>query len=419
MTALCRDCAAPVTGDTCAQCHGDRIARHDELATLSLAHLDCDAFYAQIEKRDDPTLQARPVIVGGGRRGVVSTCCYVARAFGVRSAMPMYKALKLCPHAAVVKPDMAKYVRVGRQVREAMQALTPLVEPISIDEAFMDLGGTDALHEGAPAQTLIRLQNDIERDLDITVSIGLSFNKFLAKTASDLDKPRGFSVIGKGEALAFLGPRGVGTLPGVGPAGVAQLERASLRRIGDIRAAGQKQMIQKFGDWGNHLWRLSNADDPRRVDPEGERKSVSAETTFNENIADHAALEDILWALCERVATRARASQTAGRTVTLKLRRADFRIVTRRRTLTEPTLLARRLFETGRDLLAAETADIAYRLIGIGLSDLCAMGDADKGDLMDTQTPKHAAAEAAVAKARARFGKDAVVTGRGLKSDDE
>jgi len=419
VTAFCRDCAATVAGERCEACGGDRIVRHDELGALFLAHLDCDAFYAQIEKRDDPSLAAQPVIVGGGKRGVVSTCCYVARAFGVRSAMPMYKALQLCPHAAVVKPNMAKYVSVGREVREAMQKLTPLVEPISIDEAFMDLGGTDALHEGTPAQTLIRLQNDIEHTLEITVSIGLSFNKFLAKTASDLDKPRGFSVIGKGEALAFLGPRGVGTLPGVGPAGVAQLERASLRKIGDIRAAGQKQMIQKFGDWGHHLWRLSNADDPRRVDPDGERKSVSAETTFNENIADHAALEDILWSLCEKVATRARASETAGRTVTLKLRRGDFRIVTRRRTLSEPTLLARRLFETGRDLLAGEPADVSYRLIGIGLSDLCAMEDADKGDLMDTQTPKRAAAEAAMAKARARFGKGAVVTGRGLKTEED
>ena len=418
MSAFCRDCAGPVAGDRCDACGGDRIARHDELAALSIAHLDCDAFYAQIEKRDDPALAAQPVIVGGGRRGVVSTCCYVARAFGVRSAMPMFKALQLCPHAAVVKPNMAKYVAVGRQVREAMLQLTPLVEPISIDEAFMDLTGTDALHEGVPAQTLIHLQNSIERTLDITVSIGLSFNKFLAKTASDLDKPRGFSIIGKGEALAFLGPRGVGTLPGVGPAGVASLERASLRRIGDIRAAGQKAMIQKFGDWGNHLWRLSNADDPRRVDPEGERKSVSAETTFNENITDRAALEDILWALCEKVSTRARASEMAGRTITLKLKRADFRIVTRRRTLTEPTLLARRLFEIGRDLLAHEPGAVAYRLIGIGLSDLCAMEGADQGDLMDTRTPKHAAAEAAMAKARARFGKNAVVTGRGLKPED-
>jgi DNA polymerase-4 len=419
MNALCRDCAAPVDGATCAACRGDRIVRHAELDALAIAHLDCDAFYAQIEKRDDPSLAAKPVIVGGGKRGVVSTCCYVARAFGVRSAMPMYKALALCPQAAVVKPDMAKYVAAGRQVRAAMLDLTPQVEPLSIDEAFMDLSGSAALHGGPPAQTLVKLQNRIEKDLDITVSIGLSFNKFLAKTASDLDKPRGFSVIGKAEALDFLGPRGVGTLPGVGPAGAASLERAGVRRIADIRNAGRKLMIAKFGDWGDHLWRLSNADDPRRVDPDGERKSVSAETTFAENITDAEALEDILWLLCEKVAARARAADTAGRTITLKVRRADFRIITRRRTLTEPTLLAHRLFETTRALLAAEPPGVSYRLIGAGLSDLCDASGADKGDLMDSETPKRAAAEAAVAKARAKFGDGAVVTGRGLKAEDE
>ncbi|MDX2233911.1 MAG: DNA polymerase IV [Hyphomonadaceae bacterium] len=416
--ALCRDCASPVTAEACAACGGDRVVRHDELAALSIAHLDCDAFYAQIEKRDDPTLAARPVIVGGGKRGVVSTCCYVARAFGVRSAMPMFKALALCPQAAVVKPDMAKYVAVGRAVRAMMADLTPQVEPISIDEAFLDLSGSEALHGGPPAQTLVKLQARIEATLDLTVSIGLSFNKFLAKTASDLDKPRGFSVIGKAQALDFLAPRAVGTLPGVGPAGAASLERAGLRRIGDIRAAGRRTMIQTFGDWGDHLWALSNANDPRRVDPEGERKSISAETTFNENIADREALEDILWLLCEKVAARARAADAAGRTVTLKLRRTDFRIVTRRRTLGEPTLLAHRLFEAGRALLTGEPA-IPYRLIGIGLSDLCDASLADKGDLMDADTPRRAAAEAAVAKARAKFGPGAVVTGRGLKAEDE
>lgn len=415
--ALCRDCAFPVEDDRCEACGSDRIARHRELTSLSIAHLDCDAFYAQIEKRDDPSIAAKPVIVGGGNRGVVSTCCYVARAFGVRSAMPMFKALKLCPQAVVVKPNMAKYVAVGRQVREAMLALTPLVQPLSIDEAFMDLTGTEALHGGPPAKTLIDLQNRIEATLDITSSIGLSFNKFLAKTASDLDKPRGFSVIGKEDALDFLAPRGVGTLPGVGPAGVATLERAGYRRIGDIRAAGMKRMIAKFGDWGLHLYRLSVADDPRRVDPDGERKSVSAETTFFSDITDHGALEDILWTLCEKVSARARAGDTAGRTITLKLRRADFRIITRRRTLSEPTLLAHRLFEIGRALLAAETPGVAYRLIGIGLSDLTGALEADKGDLMDAKTPRRAAAEAAIAKARAKFGKGAVVTGRGLKSD--
>ena len=381
--------------------------------------IEFDAFYAQIEKRDDPALQSKPVIVGGGQRGVVSTCCYVARAFGVRSAMPMFKALKLCPHAAVVKPDMAKYAAVGREVRALMRELTPQVEPISIDEAFLDLSGTEALHGASTAQSLIALQGRIERELAITVSIGLSFNKFLAKMASDMDKPRGFFVIGRAEALVFLEAKPVGLLPGVGPAGVQSLERAGLKTIGDIRARGAKAMAQGFGDWGFHLWRLSNAEDNRRVDPQGERKSISAETTFFENIAAREALEDVLWGLCEKVAARARATDSAGRTVTLKLRRADFRSLTRRRTLHAPTQLARRLFDEGRALLKEEATGVAYRLIGIGLSDLCAADLADKGDLMDSETPKRAAAEAAMAKARAKFGKSAVVTGRSLKTDTE
>jgi DNA polymerase IV len=419
---LCRACASMTSGPRCARCGGDDLVAHAELAELSIAHLDCDAFYASIEKRDDPSLEPHPVIVGGGRRGVVSTCCYVARAYGVRSAMPMFKALKLCPQAKVVRGDMRKYVEEGRIIRRMMQELTPQVEPLSIDEAFMDLSGTEALHGGAPVQSLIKLQNRIWAERNLTVSIGLSFNKFLAKTASDLDKPRGFAVIGRAEALAFLETRSVATLPGVGPAGAAALERNGLRRIGDIRIAGPQRMRALYGDWGAHLFALSMADDPRRVDPHGERKSISAETTFFEDVSKLEALEDILWSLCEKVAARCRASDTAGRTLTLKLKDARFKIVTRRRQLPEPTLLARRIFEVARELLAAETdGRTKYRLIGVGLSEFADAEQADKGDMLDSETPKRAAAEAAVARAREKFGRAAVQTGRALKArhDDE
>jgi DNA polymerase-4 len=418
---LCRACARINDAPRCA-CGEEQALEHAELGQLSLAHLDCDAFYASIEKRDDPSLQPHPVIVGGGKRGVVSTCCYVARAYGVRSAMPMFKALKLCPHAKVVHGDMRKYVEEGRIIRCMMQDLTPLVEPISIDEAFMDLSGTEALHGGVAAQSLIKLQNRIWQERNLTVSIGLSFNKFLAKTASDLDKPRGFCVIGRGEALAFLAPRSVSTLPGVGPAGAAALERNGLKRIGDIREAGEARMRGLYGDWGGHLHALSIANDNRRVDPEGERKSISAETTFFEDIADIEALEDILWPLCEKVAARARACETAGRTLTLKLRDTRFKIITRRRQLIEPTLLAARMFDVARQLLAADAdGRTKFRLIGIGIADFSPAAAADKGDLLDVDTPKRAAAEAAIAKARGKYGKDAVVTGRALKAerDDE
>ncbi|MET0182100.1 MAG: DNA polymerase IV [Caulobacterales bacterium] len=418
---LCRDCASlRESGALCASCGGDSAVAHDEIARLTLAHLDCDAFYATIEKRDDPSLAGKPVIVGGGKRGVVSTCCYIARAFGVRSAMPMFKALKLCPNATVIPPRMAAYVEEGRIIRKMMQDLTPLVEPLSIDEAFMDLSGLEALHGATPAQSLVKLQNAIEAERKLTVSIGLSFNKFLAKTASDLDKPRGFSVIGRVGAIDFLTPRAVGTLPGVGPAGVAALEKYGWRRVGDIRTAGRERMIRAFGEWGDRLYALSIAEDARKVDPIGERKSVSSETTFFDDISELNALEDRLWPLCEKVAMRLRAADIAGRTITLKLKDKAFRTITRRRQLNDPTLLAARIFETARQLLQADVNGThAFRLIGVGLSDFSRAADADRGDLMDAKTPKRAAAENAIAKARARFGRGAVKTGRGLKIDTE
>ena len=409
-----------MSGGRCAACGGELAVAHDELTELTIAHLDCEAFYASIEKRDNPSLGPHPVIVGGGKRGVVSTCCYVARAYGVRSAMPMFKALKLCPQAKVVRGDMRKYVEEGRIIRGMMEALTPQVQPLSIDEAFMDLSDTEALHGALPAQSLIKLQSRIWQERRLTVSIGLSFNKFLAKIASDLDKPRGFSVIGRAEALAFLETRAVATLPGVGPAGATALERNGLKRIGDIRAVGPRRMRALYGDWGAHLFALSMADDPRPVDPHGERKSISSETTFFEDVSDIEALEDILWPLCEKVAARCRASDTAGLTLTLKLKDARFKIVTRRRQLPEPTLLAHRIFEVARELLAVDADGKArYRLIGVGLSDLSDAAAADKGDMLDTDTPKRAAAEAAVAKARERYGKSAVQTGRALKAEKE
>ena len=420
---LCRACASETETSRCLHCGEERPLEHAELNALSIAHLDCDAFYASIEKRDDPSLEPHPVIVGGGKRGVVSTCCYVARAYGVRSAMPMFKALKLCPQAKVVHGDMQKYVNEGRRIRRMMEDLTPQVQPLSIDEAFMDLSGTEALHGGSPAQSLIKLQNYIWEETKLTVSIGLSFNKFLAKTASDLDKPRGFSVIGRAEALSFLETRSVATLPGVGPAAAAALERNNLKKIGDIRATGPQRMRGLYGDGGAHLFALSMADDPRKVDPRGERKSISAETTFFEDVADIEALKDILWPLCEKVATRCRASETAGLTLTLKLKDTKFKIITRRRQLPEPTLLASRIFSYARELLHADAdGRIKFRLIGVGLSDFSDAANADKGDMLDTETPKRAVVEAAVAKARDKFGKSAVQTGRALKAsfeDDE
>jgi len=416
MTTLCRDCFTLVDDSPrrCPSCKSPRLVRHDEIAKLSMAHIDCDAFYATIEKRDNPAIADKPVIVGGGKRGVVSAACYIARTFGVKSAMPMFKALAACPNAIVVRPNMQKYVSVGREVRQLMLETTPLVEPLSLDEAFLDLAGTERLHKCMPAQTLARLARRIEDEIQITVSVGLSFNKFLAKVASDLDKPRGFSVIGKAEAVSFLDKRPVTLLPGVGKAFATSLARDGIFTIGDVRRRNPKEIGAHFGSSGLWLWRLSNADDTRIVEPRSPAKGISAETTFEHDIADADQLSRILWALCERVSARAKAADLGGNVVQLKLKTADFKIVTRRHTLDRPTQLARRLFETGSDLLNAEAKGKRYRLIGIGLADLVPAEKTDEADLFDQTGTRRDAAERAMDKVREKFGTAAIKKGRSL-----
>ena len=416
MSALCRDCFW--TGEDepprCPVCASPRVLRHRELHTLTIAHLDCDAFYASVEKRDRPEVRDQPVIVGGGRRGVVTTCCYIARTYGVRSAMPMYKALKACPDAVVIKPNFRKYTHESRRIMAILRNLTPLVQPLSLDEAWLDLTGAERLNGGSSAMTLAKAQSEIERETGLTVSVGLAANKFLAKIASDLDKPRGFAVLGA-EAKDFLATKPVSILPGVGPAFVKSLERAGLRTVGDISRADVKMLASTFGAGGLRLAELAQARDTREINPDSERKSISAETTFNEDHVGKEALENILWPLCEKVAERARAGAMSGRVVTLKLRTTDFRIHTRRRALSSPTQTARSLFNVGRELLAGELDGRAFRLIGIGLSDL---GDAESGEiaLFDDGDGKSLKAERAVDALRRKFGRGAIVSGRSFKS---
>lgn len=417
--ALCRDCfwagSAPERR-RCPACGSPRLLVHAELNALSIAHLDCDAFYASVEKRDRPELRDHPVIVGGGVRGVVTTACYIARTFGVRSAMPMFKALRACPDAVVIKPDFTKYRRESGRIMEKLSRLTPLVQPLSLDEAWLDLSGTEALNGGPPAATLARMQAEIERDVGLTVSIGLAPNKVLAKIASDLDKPRGFSIIGRAEAQAFLATRPVGLLPGVGPALAAQLERAGFRRIGDLAAADVKVLAARFGASGLRLFELAHGRDARPVDPEQERKGVSAETTFEVDLSSLEDLEDRLWPACEKTAQRLRADGLAGRVATLKLKTADFRLVTRRRTLPEPIQTARMLFAAVRVLLRSEVdGRTAYRLIGAGMSDLVE-ADSAAAPLFDEGETRARAAERSLDTLRAKFGKAAVVSARTLKS---
>jgi DNA polymerase IV len=414
--AFCRDCLAdaPATASRCAGCRSPRLVRHPDLERLSIAHIDCDAFYATVEKRDDPSLGDRPLIIGGGRRGVVAAACYVARTFGVRSAMPMFEALRLCPAAAVLRPDMEKYVRVGREVRQAMLRLTPLVEPLSIDEAFLDLAGTERLHGLAPAKSLARFAAEVERTIGITVSIGLSCNKFLAKIASDLDKPRGFAVIGQTEAADFLAAKPVTFIFGVGKASQARLAREGFRTIADLQRAGESEMMRRYGAEGVRLWRLARGLDDRPVIATRETKSVSAETTFDRDIAEFRPLERLLWTLTEEVSGRLKAKKLAGATVTLKLKTADFKIRTRARSLAHPTQLASLIFSAGRDLLEREADGTKYRLIGVGVSAIAPAGDADDMDLIDRRA---AEAEHAIDRLRERYGDAAVV--KGLAFDAE
>jgi DNA polymerase-4 len=417
MKAFCRDCfwQGEEAVRRCPTCGSPRIVAHPQLGELAIAHMDCDAFYASVEKRDRPELRDQALIVGGGKRGVVTTCCYIARIKGVRSAMPMFKALQLCPEAVVIKPDFAKYKEASRRILGMAGELTPLIQNLSLDEAWMDLSGTERLHGAPPAISLARLQARVEAEVGVTVSIGLAANKFLAKVASDLDKPRGFSVIGA-EAQAFLAPKPVGILPGVGPAMVASLEKAGYRTVGDLARADVKQLVDQWGSHGMRLSALAHGNDHRAVNPREERKGISAETTFEEDLTAKEKLEDILAGLAEKVARHARTDGVAGWVVTLKLRTPDFKIHTRRRTLPTPTQTAKTMFAVGRELLAGELGR-PYRLNGIGIADLVEADSVGGDFFMDER--RALAGEKTVDALRARFGAGAVTSGRIFRAKAE
>jgi DNA polymerase-4 len=419
MSAFCRDCLAdlPQGARRCGTCKSRHVLSHGELHELSIAHLDCDAFYAAIEKRDDPGLRDKPVIIGGGKRGVVSTACYIARISGVKSAMPMFKALELCPQAVVIRPNIAKYAEAAKAVRAAMRQLTPLVEPLSLDEAYLDLSGTERLHGLSPAKSMAGLAKRIETEIGITVSIGLSCNKFLAKLASELDKPRGFAVIGRAEAVAFLRDKPIGFIRGAGAVLQARLAKDGITRIGQLQDMDARELARRYGSTGLWLHRLARAEDTRAVDPTGELKSISSETTFASNIARFEDLERILWRQAERVSLRAKTAGLGGRTVVLKLKTAAFKIKTRSVSLDAPTQLADRIFRTAREALRHEAQGTSYRLLGVGISQLSADNDCDPRDLIDTGAGKRAAAERAMDRVRAKFGGEAVGKGRALSRE--
>ncbi len=415
MTALCRDCGLdPGESPVCPGCGGRRVVRHPELASLHIAHVDCDAFYASVEKRDRPELAARPVIVGGGVRGVVTAACYVARIYGVRSAMPMFKALKACPDAVVIRPDFSKYVAASREIRALMNRLTPLVQPLSIDEAVLDMAGTEALHGAPPAAVLARLALTVEQQVGVTISIGLATNRLLAKIAAGRDKPRGFCVIGA-EAAGLLATEPVRLLPGIGPAMAKKLEVMGITRLGHLQALDDRDARKRLGDDGPALVRRARGEDARLVDPRRDTKSISAETTFDTDLSALADLEKYLWRMSEKLARRLKDENVSAGGVVLKLKTAGFATRTRAQRLSGPTSLPDLLFAGARNLLVREADGTAYRLIGIGAAPLMAADAADRPDLADPEAPRRVAAQGAIDTLRSRFGAAVIGRGRGFK----
>ena len=416
MPSLCRKCFNTFTEEgRCPSCNSPLVVSHDELFSLNIAHMDCDAFYASVEKRDNPELADKPVIIGGGRRGVVSTACYIARICGVKSAMPMFKALEKCPDAVVIRPRMKLYAEISQQIRVLMTDITPMVEPLSLDEAFMDLSGTHKLHGVPPAVMLAKLMDRISGKLGLTGSIGLSHNKFLAKIASDLNKPNGYSIIGEAETGSFLKDKSVRLIWGVGSSAQKSLEKAGIRTFSDLLRWDRKDLAKKFGSMGDRLWFLAKGQDARIVSNNDRVKSISNETTLFENTSDLRVLEGHLWRLCEKVSSRAKSKGLAGSVVILKLKSSNHKLITRRLTLRDPTHLADILFRSTYPLMKASISNGPFRLVGVGLSGLCFASQAEREpELLDNGALKRIKVERVTDEIREKYGDEAVIKGRSL-----
>ena len=414
--SICRECFSTFyeKRNYCENCSSLKIISNNEIESLSIAHVDCDAFYASIEKRDNPKLKNSAVIIGGGKRGVVSTACYLARTKGVKSAMPMYKALDLCPEAIVIKPNMKKYRDASKIINALMGEITPLIEPISLDEAFLDLSGTKRLHKKIPAILLAELSKKINQNIGISVSIGLSYNKFLAKICSELDKPKGFSVLGKRESKQFLYQQPVEILWGVGKVLKRKLNNDGIKTIGQIKEMEPQDIIKRYGTIGSHIHSLSNGQDSRKVIPFRQIKSISHETTFDQDISNKKILEKTLWTLCEKVSKRSKINGLGGQTITLKLKTNEFKLLTRSFTIIEPTQLGELIFNHSKKLLYKEKNNLKYRLIGVGISNLKDSELCDLYDLINTSKTNDTKIEYAMDTIRKKFGEDLIKKGRSL-----
>jgi DNA polymerase IV len=381
---LCRDCWEIFTSGpgACPGCLSERLVTHAELEDLCIAHVDCDAFYASVEKRDRPELADKPLIVGHpGGRGVVTTACYIARRYGVRSAMPMFQAIERCPQAVVIAPDMAKYKQVSAGIRDIFRSATEIIEPVSLDEAYLDLSPEYRLSESTAAQALARVAAEIEAGIGITVSIGLSANKFLAKLASEQQKPRGYSVIGAAEARMVLAGLPISKINGVGAATAARLEAAGMVTIADLQARGERELVGLVGKLGRRLAQFAVGEDDRAVTPDRAAKSISAETTFRRDIGRLGELVEAARPLTARVAETLVRKGLAGSTLVLKLKTSDFRILSRNRRLAHPTQRAGVLLDAVVPLIEREADGRLFRLIGIGVDGLVPAAEADPPDL--------------------------------------
>jgi|SRR5579863_4115734 len=392
-----------------------------------ILHVDMDAFYASVEERERPELVGKPLIVGGTPqgRGVVAAANYAVRKFGVHSAMPTSKALKHCPQAIVLPPRMGFYAQVSDEIREIMLRYSPLVEPLSLDEVFIDVTGSELLF-GPAAEIGRRIKREIRESVRLVASVGVAPNKFLAKIASDIEKPDGFVVVDPQGVQAFLDPLPVGRLWGVGRVTGQTMEQLGIRTIGQVRMTSMEVLKQHFGAGGEHLWQLAHGIDERRVVPDREAKSVSHETTFAEDIDDRDVLRAWLVELAEQVACRLRRHQLRGRTVHLKIRFADFHTITRSKTLSQPTNITDEISRTAVELLenCAAAQGQRIRLVGVGVSgfDEAVPGAPQKVQqslFADEDREKQTQLDQATDRIRERFGSAALHRGSGLLYEAE